>query len=83
PVGYDGEHLKNGNSMILDPYGEVLSEIKSFHDDIAVATLVKDKIQLSGGFRYTNARRPELYRHIIGKEHTPQIKPVWMQQKGN
>jgi predicted amidohydrolase len=83
PVGYDGEHLKNGNSMILDPYGEVLSEIKSFHDDIAVANLVKDKIQLSGGFRYTNARRPELYRHIIGKEHTPQIKPVWMQQKDN
>ena len=24
PIGYDGEHLKNGNSMILDPYGEVL-----------------------------------------------------------
>ena len=27
PIGYDGEHLKNGNSMIIDPYGEVLSEI--------------------------------------------------------
>ena len=25
PIGYDGEHLKNGNSMVIDPYGEVLS----------------------------------------------------------
>ncbi|MDX1641497.1 MAG: nitrilase-related carbon-nitrogen hydrolase, partial [Balneolaceae bacterium] len=26
PIGYDGEHLKNGNSLILDPYGDVLTE---------------------------------------------------------
>jgi 5-aminopentanamidase len=78
PIGYDGEHLKNGNSMIIDPYGEILSEIKSFKDDITIATITKDKISLAGGFRYKNARRPELYREIIGKEHIPEIKPVWM-----
>lgn len=78
PIGYDGEHLKNGNSMILDPYGEVLSEIKSFEDEITVANITKEKIPLSGGWRYKNARRPELYRDIIGKEHTPQTKPVWL-----
>jgi len=38
----------------------------------------KDKIPLAGGFRYKNARRPELYRDIIGKNHQPTIKPVWM-----
>ncbi len=81
PIGYDGVHLKNGNSMIIDPYGEVLSEIKSFEDDIAIATITKEKIPLAGGFRYKNARRPELYRNIIGKEHTPGMKPVWMQTK--
>lgn len=78
PIGYDGEHLKNGNSMILDPYGEVLSEIKSFENDITVSKIVKDKLQLSGGFRYKHARRPELYRNIIGMEHESNTTPVWM-----
>ncbi len=78
PIGYDGEQLKNGNSMILDPYGEVLSEIKSFDDEVTVAKIIKEKIPLSGGWRYRNARRPELYRDIIGQEHASQTKPVWM-----
>ena len=78
PIGYDGEHLKNGNSMIIDPYGEILTEIRSFEDDISIATLTKDKIDLAGGTRYTNARRPDLYRNIIGRPHTQKIRPVWM-----
>lgn len=81
PIGYDGEHLKNGNSMIIDPYGEVLTEIKSFDNSIALATLTKDKIPLAGGFRYMNARRPELYRDIIGSKHTSDFKPVWLKEK--
>ncbi|MEM6318833.1 MAG: nitrilase family protein [Bacteroidota bacterium] len=81
PIGYDGAHLKNGNSMIIDPYGEVLSEVKSFENEITVATLTKDKIPLSGGFRYRNARRPELYKEVIGKEHTSAFKPVWINEK--
>jgi len=81
PIGYDGEHLKNGNSMIIDPYGEILSEIRSFGDDISIATITKDKIPLAGGYRYKNARRPELYKEIIGKEHESCFKPVWIQDK--
>lgn len=81
PIGYDGEHLKNGNSMIIDPYGEVLSEVKSFDDEITVTTITKDKISLAGGTRYKNARRPELYRDIIGKEHDPKLRPVWMKNE--
>lgn len=81
PIGYDGEHLKNGNSMILDPYGEVLTEIKSFEDDISIATLTSEKLALAGGWRYKNARRPELYSHIIGKEHMAETKPVWLEAK--
>lgn len=82
PIGYDGEHLKNGNSMVIDPYGEVLTEVRSFDNDIAIAKITKDKIPLSGGYRYKNARRPELYRDIIGREHEPVTKPVWMTDKG-
>lgn len=78
PIGYDGEHLKNGNSMIIDPFGEVQSEIKSFDNEITIATLTKEKIPLAGGFRYMNARRPDLYRDIISKKHTSNFKPVWI-----
>lgn len=78
PIGYDGEHLKNGNSMILDPYGEVLTEIKSFDDDIAISKISKEKISLSGGWRYKNARRPDLYKDIIGAKHESETTPAWM-----
>ncbi|MEQ6118152.1 nitrilase family protein [Reichenbachiella sp. MALMAid0571] len=78
PIGYDGIHLKNGNSMVLDPYGEVQTEIKSFEDDIAVTTITEDKLELSGGWRYKNARRPDLYRDIIGQKHKSKTKPIWL-----
>ncbi|WP_299534874.1 nitrilase family protein [Ulvibacterium sp.] len=78
PIGYDGEHLKNGNSMIIDPYGEVLSEIKSFDDDITISKVTKEKIKLSAGWRYKNARRPELYKEIIGYDHKSETNPIWM-----
>src|SRR5690606_1975594 len=78
PIGYDGEHLKNGNSMILDPYGEILSEIRSFDDAISIAAVTKDKLTLAGGLRYRSARRPDLYRDMIGRDHRSETKPVWM-----
>lgn len=81
PVGFDGEHLKNGNSMIIDPYGEILSEIKSFENDITTATITEDKLTLAGGFRYRNARKPELYGDILAKPHDPMLQPVWMKEK--
>ncbi len=81
PIGYDGEHLKNGNSMILDPFGEVLSEVKSFEDAICIATITPEKLTQAGGYRYRKARRPDLYREIIGKEHEPDTTPVWMTKK--
>lgn len=78
PIGYDGEHLKNGNSMIIDPYGDVLTEIKSFENSIQMATITDDKITLSGGYRYKNARKPALYKDIIGEEHSSITKPTWL-----
>ena len=81
PIGYDGEHLKNGNSLILDPYGEVLTEVRSFDDEIAMAQLTRDKLTLAGGYRYRNARRPELYGEILSRDHRSETKPVWMKGK--
>ncbi|MCH7658010.1 MAG: hypothetical protein IIB05_06800 [Bacteroidetes bacterium] len=80
PIGYDGEHLKNGNSMILDPYGDVLTEIKSFKNHIGIATATDDKLTLSGGYRYKKARKPELYKEIIGADHSSETKPIWLKQ---
>ncbi len=77
PIGYDGEHLKNGNALILDPYGEVLTEVKSFEDELCIATLTEDKLKLAGGYRYKNARRPELYKDILGKEHQSETITSW------
>ena len=81
PIGYDGEHLKNGNSMIIDPYGEVISEIKSFENDITLAQISRDKIELSGGRRYMNARRPELYKEILGQDHKSETIPIWLKSQ--
>ncbi len=80
PIGMDAEQLKNGNPLILDPFGEVIAELKSFEDDIVTATCIPEKLTQAGGNRYRNARRPDLYRDILGQEHTPITKPIWMQK---
>lgn len=81
PIGYDGNHLKNGNSLILDPYGNILTEIKSFEDEITTSMITSDKLTLAGGYRYRNARKPELYREILGADHRSTTKPVWMKDQ--
>lgn len=78
PIGYDGDQLKNGNSMILDPYGDILTEITSFDDEVSAALITEDKLTLAGGYRYRNARKPELYGNILSSLHHSQTKPVWM-----
>ena len=66
--------------MVIDPYGEVMAEIKSFENDVTITRISKNKIKLSGGWRYRNARRPELYRDIVGGKHRSKTTPVWMKE---
>jgi predicted amidohydrolase len=80
PIGMDGEQLKNGNSLILDPFGEVLSEIRSFEDTITTAVCIPEKLTQAGGYRYRQARRPELYKDIIGNPHQAVTSPVWLKE---
>lgn len=82
-IGMDDDQLKNGGSMIIDPFGEVLSEVRGFEDDIALAVCTSDKLKQAGGYRYRNARRPELYRDILGKAHLAETKPVWMRKENS
>lgn len=78
PIGMDDDQLKNGCSMIIDPYGDVIAECTTLGNDFVTATLTKDKLALAGGNRYIKARRPDLYRDIIGQEHQPEQKVVWL-----
>ena len=78
PIGMDDDQLKNGCSMIIDPFGEILTECRSLEDCITIAELTPDKLTNAGGNRYINARRPELYRDIIGKPNRSVQKVAWM-----
>jgi predicted amidohydrolase len=78
PIGMDDDQLKNGCSMIIDPFGDVLAECRKLDNDVVTATIVREKLEQSGGFRYTKARRPDLYGKILSQAHVPQQKVVWM-----
>jgi 5-aminopentanamidase len=78
PIGMDDDQLKNGCSMIVDPFGDVIAECRSFEDSYTTATITSDKLVQAGGTRYIKARRSELYRVIIGQEHKSEQKVVWL-----
>lgn len=78
PVGLDDGEVRNGNSMILDPFGEVVAECHELGDDIAVGLCTAEKISISSGQRYLRARRPELYGKLVEPSSEPPItKPGW------
>jgi len=77
-IGMDGEQLKNGCSMIIDPYGDIIAECRKLDNDFVIATITPDKLEKAGGHRYMKARRPELYRDIIGQPHVSEQKVVWL-----
>lgn len=78
PIGMDDTQLKNGCAMIIDPYGDILSECRTLGDDITTAVLSAEKLDQSGGYRYIKARRPELYRDILGQDHKSEQKVIWL-----
>lgn len=78
PIGMDDDQLKNGCSMIIDPFGDILAECRSFEDSFVTATIASEKLTQAGGYRYMKARRPDLYRDIIGQDHKSEQKVVWL-----
>ena len=80
PIGMDDDQLKNGCSMIIDPFGDIITECKTLGDGIATSVLTPDKLVNAGGYRYIQARRPELYKDIIGKPHQAEQKVVWLEK---
>ena len=78
PIGMDDDQLKNGCSMIIDPFGDIIAECRTFDDSIATAIITPEKLLQAGGHRYLKARRPDLYRDILTQEHEPELKVVWL-----
>jgi beta-ureidopropionase len=78
PIGMDDDQLKNGCSMIIDPFGDVIAECRSFDDSFVTTAITPEKLTQAGGYRYIKARRPELYGDIIGQDHQSEQKVVWL-----
>ena len=74
----DDDQLKNGCSMIIDPFGDIIAECRTLGDDIVTATITPEKLTQAGGYRYLKARRPDLYKDIVGRAHIPEQRVIWL-----
>ena len=81
-IGMDHDQLKNGCSMIIDPFGDVIAECRTLGDDFTMAVLTPEKLIQAGGYRYIKARKPELYGKILAEEHQSVQKVVWLDASG-
>lgn len=78
PVGVDDDQIRNGNSMILDPNGDVIAECNTLGDGVVTGLCTPAKLETAMGRKHLAARRPELYRDILGAPHeNPVIDPSW------
>lgn len=64
-VGLDDDEVRTGNAMILDPYGDILVETYKADDDMVVADLDPDLLEMSTGQRWIKSRRPDLYQPLV------------------
>lgn len=78
PIGMDDDQLKNGCSMIIDPFGDIIAECRKLGDELVVATLTGEKLKQAGGYRYRKARKPDLYGDIISQAHLSSQQVSWM-----
>lgn len=81
PIGMDADQLKNGCSMILDPFGDIIAECQKLDNDYSIATVTASKLKDAGGHRYKNARRSELYGGILSENHEASLSVAWLNQK--
>jgi predicted amidohydrolase len=63
-VGPDGDEIRTGNAMILDPFGRILAETWKAADDIVISTLDPALLRGTLGDMFLRTRRPELYQPL-------------------
>ncbi len=78
PIGLDDGEVRNGNAMVIDPFGEIIAECTELGDDVAVALCTADKLAVSSGQRYLRARKPDLYGKLVDPSPEPPVTaPGW------
>jgi predicted amidohydrolase len=80
PIGMDDDQLKNGCSMIIDPFGDVMAECRSLNNEFVIAELSPEKLIDAGGYRYIEARKPDLYKEILGQPHQSKQQVSWLKK---
>ncbi|NOI27559.1 nitrilase family protein [Vibrio coralliilyticus] len=73
-VGVDVDEVRTGNAMILNPYGEIITETDSVEDDMVIAELDPTELEMCTGRRWIRGRRPDLYTDLtqpLGHELDP------------
>lgn len=77
-VGVDDDEVRTGGSMVLDPYGRILTETNAAGNDMVIADLDPTLLEQATGRLWLTARRPELYPPLAqrtGRERdTRQVK---------
>jgi predicted amidohydrolase len=63
-VGVDDDEIRTGNAMILDPYGQILTETWQAADAMVTADLDGSLLPEATGRLWRRARRPELYQPL-------------------
>ncbi len=63
-VGVDGDEIRTGNAMILDPFGRIVAETWKADDDIVSADLDPALLRGTLGDMFIRTRRPELYQRL-------------------
>ena len=83
PIGMDDGEVRNGNAMVIDPFGEIIAECTKLGDDVTVGLCTADKLTLASGRRYLRARRPELYGKLVEPPAEPPVTaPGWRLRHG-
>jgi hypothetical protein len=76
--------LRHGNSLVIDPFGEVVAECVELSDAVIVAFCASEKRSVASGGRYLRARRPELYGLLTATnpstETVQDIGPGWQRR---
>ena len=63
-IGIDGDEIRTGNAMILDPYGRILAETWKADDGMVAADLDAALRVNCTGVRWIKTRRPDLYKPL-------------------
>jgi hypothetical protein len=64
-VGPDGDQVRTGNAMILDPHGRVMTESRALGDDVVIADLDPSPLAHNLGRSHLQTRRPELCLPLV------------------